>query len=246
MCSWSFSKAHLNLLKAWFCLGQTYSLCLWGFMSALYCKINPPTYWGRNSFVLVGKELWLKLVSICVLYERGPAEHLGHSTVCYLLLYRHSWLSFISQIKGRKTLRTHKVHCRICSLEFEGWNDNLIYMVVSRSAPVRRCDMASCLDAWASSQSPGCPQWLTSWSVFLEVAAPALSSRLSWSIDLAAQIRGWSHRSWLLSRAHSSAPRPRWRYTLETGAVELQTDPFQIHLDLKCLTAIEVEEFIYP
>lgn len=47
--------------------------CLQGFMSTLYRKINPSTYWGRSSFVLVGKLLLLmKLYSTCVLLWKRP------------------------------------------------------------------------------------------------------------------------------------------------------------------------------
>lgn len=51
-------------------------LCCWGFMSALYYKINPSTYCDRNSFVLVGKELlMMELLSICVLQDGSPVQH---------------------------------------------------------------------------------------------------------------------------------------------------------------------------
>lgn len=92
----SFSEAHLNLFEGVVLLrSDIFPFCRWGFTSALCCEINPSSYWGRSSFVLVGKELlMMKLVSICVLYERGPAEHLGHSTVCYLLLSRQPAAKF--------------------------------------------------------------------------------------------------------------------------------------------------------
>lgn len=73
-------------------------------------------------------------------------------------------------------------------------------------------------------------------------AAPASSRQLSWSTDLTAQISGWTHRSRLRSRAHDS-PRQGDITRLEIRAVTLQTE---IHLDLKCLNAPEVREFIHP
>lgn len=54
-------------------------------------------------------------------------------------------------------------------------------MVVSRGAPVRRCDMTPCLDESSSSHSPRWTQWLTQlicFSGWRAVAAPALSRQL--------------------------------------------------------------------
>lgn len=57
------------------------------------------------------------------------------------------------------------------------------------------------------------------------------------------QISGWTHRSQLWSRAHNSnVPRQGDITRLEMRAVKLQ---MEIHLDLKRLTASEVEEFIH-
>lgn len=102
---------------------------------------------------------------------------------------------------------------------------------------VCRCDMASCLDARPSTQRPDFPQWLTSSSCFEPSALMVHRShsadlRMDTSFTVTVQ-SGWFERP----------PRQGDITRLEIRAVTLQTE---IHLDLKCLNAPEVQEFIHP
>lgn len=166
-----------------------------------------------------------KLVSVCVLYERNSIAHLGNSS---------SMLFIVVQVLPFNQSETFSELTK-CTAVLQSAK-----MIIQRtwlSVEVHQCVGVTWLPAWMPGPLLG---GQTSHSG--RPAAPALSRQLSWSTDLTAQISGWTHRSRLRSRAHDS-PRQGDITRLEIRAVTLQSE---IHLDLKCLNAPEVQEFIHP
>lgn len=110
-------------------------------------------------------------------------------------------------------------------------------MVVSRGAPVCRCDMASCLDARPSTRRPDFPQWPTSSSCF---EPSALMVHRSHSADL------WVDASFTVTVQSARFPPPRWHYTFRNKSCHTSDwDPSWSEV-FECSRGTRIHPSIHP